>query len=76
MPSGTWCLNQLVQVSMPQSNGTQTRTFTYSGTDMVSATNPENGTVTYTYDASHRVTQRTDNMGQQTRYSYDAYSLG
>src|SRR5438045_3924130 len=58
---------------MPRSNGTQTRTFVYSGSDMISATNPENGTVTYTYDASHHVTQRTDNMGQQTRYSYDAY---
>ena len=44
-------LNQLVQVSMPRSNGTKTRTFAYSGTDMVSATNPENGTVTYTSTA-------------------------
>jgi len=58
---------------MPRSNGTQTRTFANNGTDMVSATNPENGTVTYQYDGSHHVTQRTDNMGQQTRYSYDAY---
>ena len=66
-------LNQLAQVSMPRSNGTQTRTFAYSGLDMVSATNPENGTVTYQYDAAHHVTQRTDNMGQQTRYSYDVY---
>ena len=29
--------------------------------------------VTYTYDGSHHVTQRTDNIGQQTRYSYDVY---
>jgi YD repeat-containing protein len=66
-------VNQLVQVSMPRSTGTQTRSFSYSGTDMISATNPENGTVTYTYDAAHHVTQRTDAMGQQTRYVYDGY---
>jgi len=39
----------------------------------VSATNPENGTVTYEYDASNRVTKRTDAKGQETRYTYDAY---
>ena len=70
-------LNQLVQVSMPRGvsgqTSTQTRTFACSGTDMVAATNPESGTVTYQYDAAHHVTQRTDNMGQQTRYSYDVY---
>ena len=36
---------------MPQ--GTQTRTFAYTGADMTSATNPENGTVTYQYDGAH-----------------------
>jgi YD repeat-containing protein len=66
-------LGQMTQVSMPRSNGTQTRTFNYSGTDLISATNPENGTVSYQYDAGHRVTQRTDAKGQQTRYVYDAY---
>ena len=39
----------------------------------VSATNPENGTVAYTYDAAHRVTTRTDAKGQETDYAYDAY---
>ena len=52
---------------------TQTRTFTYSGIDLVSAANPENGTVTYTYDSAHRVTTRTDAKGQETDYAYDAY---
>lgn len=37
-------LSQLTQVSMPRTEGTQTRTFQWSGSDMVSATNPENGT--------------------------------
>jgi YD repeat-containing protein len=48
---------------MPRDNGTQTRTFAYTGSDMPSATNPENGTVTYQYDGSHRVTKRTDAKG-------------
>ena len=40
-------LGHLTGVSMPRSNGTQTRTFAYTSTDLTSATNPENGTVTY-----------------------------
>ena len=43
----------------------------YSGTDLVSATNPENGTGTYQYDGAHHVTRRTDAKGQQTWYAYD-----
>ena len=66
-------LSQLTQVSMPRAEGTQTRTFQWSGSDMVSATNPENGTVTYQYDGEHRVTRRIDAKGQKTLYSYDPY---
>ena len=51
----------------------QTRSFTWSGSDMASSTNPENGTVSYTYDGNHHVTQRTDAKGQKTNYTYDAY---
>jgi YD repeat-containing protein len=65
--------NQLTGVSMTRGNVTQTRTFLYNGSDLVSATNPENGTVTYAYDNSHHVTSRTDGMGQQTQYTYDSY---
>ena len=39
--------NQLTGVSMTRGSVTQTRTFLYNGSDLVSATNPENGTVTY-----------------------------
>ncbi len=49
-------LGHLTSVSMPRASGTQTRTFNYGnppGTQLLSATNPENGTVTYTYDARH-----------------------
>jgi YD repeat-containing protein len=52
---------------------TQTRTYLYSGSDLVSSTNPENGTVTYAYDQSHHVTTRTDAIGSQTQYTYDSY---
>jgi len=65
--------NQLVGVSMPRSTGTQTRTFQWSGMDLASATNPENGATTYTYDGTHRVLTRTDAKQQQTKYSYDTY---
>jgi len=65
--------DQLTQVSMPRSSGTQIRTFAWSGTDLVSATNPENGTVTYTYDQAHHVLTRTDAKGQRANYSYDSY---
>jgi YD repeat-containing protein len=68
-------LNQMTQVYMPRPSqgGTQTRTFAYTGADMTSTTNPENGTVTYTYDNAHRVLTRTDALSQQTQYTYDAY---
>jgi len=65
--------NQLATVSMTRGGIAQTRTFVYNGWDLVSATNPENGTVTYTYDNAHHVTNRTDALGQQTQYTYDSY---
>jgi len=65
--------NQLTSVTMPRSNGTQTRTFAYSGLDLVSATNPENGTVSYTYDGAHHVLTKTDAKGNQVHYGYDSY---
>jgi len=39
------------------------------GIDLVIATNPENGTLTYTYDGAPHVTQKTDAKGQQVLYS-------
>jgi RHS repeat-associated protein len=68
-------MKNLTAVRMPRSNGTQTRSFTYqAGTNwLLSATNPENGTVTYSRDAMGNVTQRVDAMGQTTNYTYDSY---
>jgi YD repeat-containing protein len=70
-------LNHLTTVSIPRGSNTQTRTFTYnSGTAvggfLLSATNPENGTVTYTY-SSGRMASKTDAKGQQLTYQYDSY---
>ena len=56
-----------------EQRGRRRGTLCTRGTDLTSATNPENGTVTYQYDAAHRVTKRTDAKGQETRYMYDAY---
>ena len=58
-------LGHLTGVSMPRGGAPQTRTFVYTGADLTSATNPENGTVTYQYDASHKVTKRTDAKGRR-----------
>ncbi len=66
-------LNNLTGVSSQTASGTQTRSFTYSGLDRTSETNPENGTVNYTYDSAHHVLTKTDAIGQQTHYSYDGY---
>ena len=61
-------LDHLTQVSMPRPTGTQTRTFNYNnGGVLLSATNPENGAVTYAYDSNHRLTTKTDAKGQQIR---------
>jgi YD repeat-containing protein len=65
--------NQLTNVQLVRDGYTQPRSFQWSGTDLVSATNPENGTVTYTYDGAHHVLTRTDAKQQVTGYSYDAY---
>ena len=66
--------DNLSQVSMPRPSGTQTRTFTYNGKLLMSATNPENGTVTYTYNGFNKVATKTDAKGQVFSYAYDGYA--
>jgi RHS repeat-associated protein len=72
-------LNHLIQVSMPRGpNNTQTRTFNYPtgttvGINLLSATNPENGTVTYTYNSDSTLHTKTDAKSQVFTYSYDSY---
>ena len=84
-PSGTLTttyaydiLNHLTTVTMPRATGTQSRTFNYTtgttvGTLLLSATNPENGTVTYTYNTDKTLATKTDALNQQFSYTYDSY---
>ena len=68
-------VNNLTRVDMYRSGYDQVRSFTYQpGTNwLLTATNPENGTVTYTRDAMGHVTKRVDAAGQTTNYVYDSY---
>ncbi|HLK49425.1 MAG TPA: hypothetical protein VKT49_14890, partial [Bryobacteraceae bacterium] len=66
-------MNHLTGVTMTRPEGTQTRSFVYTGPDLTSATNPENGTTTYTYNGAHQVLMRTDANRNQTNYTYDGY---
>ena len=54
---------------------TQTRSFNYDLTTarLTSATNPENGTVSYTYNTDGTLSQKTDAKNQQIQYTYDTY---
>jgi RHS repeat-associated protein len=67
-------LGHVLTVSMPRPSGTQARSFTYSGNYLTSATNPENGTVNYTYNNYYKVATRTDAKNQQVQYTYDSYA--
>jgi RHS repeat-associated protein len=55
--------------------GIQTRTFAYDGSDrLLTAANPESGTISYTYDADSNVQTKTDARGIVTTMSYDAHN--
>jgi RHS repeat-associated protein len=68
-------LNHLTQVSMPRSTGTQTRTFNYDAATqrLMSVIHPENGTVSYTYNADGTLASKTDAKGNKETYGYDTY---
>ncbi len=65
--------NQITGVSMPRGGYTQTRSFAYSGGFLTSATNPENGTVSYTWNGDGTLFEKRDAKGQRVCYYYDAY---
>ena len=65
-------MKHLTGVSMPRGSTTQTRAFVYDAMgNMTSATNPENGTVSYNYNADNTLWYKHDAKGQDTVYSYD-----
>jgi len=71
-------LNHLTQVSMTRNGTQQNRYFNYTsgatvGAHLLSATNPETGQVTYTYNADHTLNTKTDAKGQVFTYAYDGY---
>src|ERR1019366_9946590 len=65
-------------MARPGFSRAQSRSFSYSGNYLMSATNPENGTVSYNYvtfgNGIGKVQSRTDAKGQQVAYTYDSYS--
>jgi RHS repeat-associated protein len=66
-------MGHVTQVSMPRGSTTQMRTFVYDNAGrLISATNPENGTVTYTYNTTNTLASKTDAKGQTTVYTYDS----
>ena len=53
--------------------GAQTRTFVYDSLSrLISATNPESGTMTYAYDPNGNLIEKTDARGVKTTMTYDA----
>lgn len=53
--------------------GVQTRTFSYSSLSrLLSATNPESGTIQYVYDNNGNLTKKIDARLVETNYAYDA----
>lgn len=68
-------LDNLTSVSQydPVSQVTQTRSFTYDSLKrLLSATNPESGSVNYVYDAQGNVLVQTDARSVSKHYAYDA----
>ncbi|HXM39882.1 MAG TPA: hypothetical protein VN924_01440 [Bryobacteraceae bacterium] len=60
---------------MPRSTGTQTRTFAYHSTTQFlgSATNPENGTISYATTPTAPCPPKRTITATTRKYSYDAY---
>jgi YD repeat-containing protein len=67
--------NQLTGVTMPRGGVTQTRAFNFDLATgrLMSAANPENGTVSYTYNADGTLATKVDARNQKVEYVYDSY---
>ena len=52
--------------------GTETTTYDYDGVGQLSkVTLPDSSTISYTYDAAHRLTELQDNLGNKLHYTLD-----
>ncbi len=61
-------LNNLTNITQ----GVQTRTFSYDSLSrLISAVNPESGTISYTYDLNGNLQSKTDARSVVTSYAYD-----
>jgi RHS repeat-associated protein len=72
-------LDHLTQVQMQRGSTTQYRTFNYTsagvtGGDLLSAANPENGTLFYTYNATHTIATKVDAKNTHFAYTYDSFN--
>jgi RHS repeat-associated protein len=66
-------LTRVAQDDNPQQPSQPARTFSYDSLKrLVSAWNPESGTVSYQYDNNGNLTQKTDARGVVSSYTYDA----
>jgi YD repeat-containing protein len=67
-------LNNLATVNQPLgSSGGQTRSFSYSSLSrLLTAVNPESGTISYVYDNNGNLSSKTDARSVLTTYTYDA----
>ncbi len=66
------------RIAALRGSATQTRTFVYNtgttvGTYLLSATNPENGTVKYAYNSDGTLQRKYDAKHQEAQYTYDSY---
>src|SRR5258708_17718873 len=71
-------LSHLTLVSMTRNGTLQTRTFNYTsgttvGAHLLSAVNPENRLVSYTYNTDHTLNTKTDAKDQVFTYTYAGY---
>ena len=74
-PNGTFYTYDVSDNLLAVSQGVQARTFIYDGVDrLTSATNPESGTISYTYDSDSNVLTKTDARGIVTTMSYDSHN--
>src|SRR5260370_33547267 len=71
-------LSHLTRVSMTRNGTPQTRTFNYTsgttvGAHLLTATNPENGLVNYTYNPPHTLNTKTHPKGPVFTYTYHGH---